>query len=175
MTKKIRPTNGSLTEKELGKTKKPAKAKKVNPQAFELSQEFLEDLENLFISGVPARDEKGHSTSINFRCRELQQDILAGVLERCPKEWFKSKSELSRSIFAIGCRVALEILNKNKSPQINELIKVMRDLNLISRAIRKTELEKEVSDLQNRILKNGGREREVFKLRRLKEQVKEII
>lgn len=173
-TERIKPTDGSLEEKTIEKKAKGAKkAKDSNFEAFELTPDILAELEKLFIAGVPARDDK-FPVFVNFRTRQIQIDILSGIRELCPVDWFKTKSDLSRSVFAIGCRVVLEILNKKKSPKINELIKIMKDLNLISRTLRKAELEKEVSDLQNRVLKNG-KDRDLFKLRQLKKRAEELI
>lgn len=177
-SKRIKPTDGSLEEKSIEKrAKKAQKAKDSDFEAFKLTPDILAELERFFISGVPARDDKDKfqfPVFINFRTRQIQMDILSGIREMCPADWFKTKSDLSRSIFAIGCRVVLEILNKKKSPKINELIKIMKDLNLISRTLRKAELEKEVSNLQNRVLKDG-KDKDLFKLRQLKKRAEELI
>lgn len=171
MNRRIKPTDGSLEEKQTSKTKK---AKESTAKSFDITPKFLEDLENLFIAGVPARDEKGHSEMFSFRGRPMQKDIVHRISEMCPKEWFKSNSALTRSIFAIGCRVVLEILNKKHGKKVEKLIKIMNDLNLISRKLREVELEREIASLQNRVVRNGTT-RDAFKLREKERELKELI
>jgi len=169
MSKRIKPTDGSLEEKQISKSKdKPQKP-----------DDFLQELTDCFISGVPARDkEYGHSSRITFRVREDQDDITAGILELCPKGWFKSKSALQRSIYAVGCRVAFKILKESKG--IKELEKQMEHLNKIGKALRILELEKDSAELQNRVLKHKQgslqkRSKQAFEIEEATNKIKDSV
>jgi hypothetical protein len=95
--------------------------------------------------GVSASDSKhGHHVRLQCKVIPVQADILQSVREKAPGNYWKSQSDLLRSVISVGTYVIIKFLNEahyiktlKKEFQLQDII------NLISRNVREGELEVE--------------------------------
>jgi len=137
--------------------------------------ERSKELLNLFLHGVPGVDRKGHSAPINIRVRPALIDVIEGIHEKAPKGWFKSKSALLRSLIAVGCHVAIEIMEQNVH-EVTELREILNQLNRIAATERQQELLEEVNVLQKKILASSIKNKNniVIEMEQYKTELKKV-
>lgn len=116
----------------------------------ENSENFWKSVQDIARYGIPSCDSKGHFSEVRIRCRPNQTDIIAGIKERIPENWFKSQGALYRSILAVGCKAYFRVLDMEES----EWNEVLMGLNMIAKRQRCLELRQEVATLKSSIV-NG--------------------
>lgn len=122
--------------------------------------EFWEDIRNLMKYGIPAYDGKGHFVDLRIKVRPMQIDMISAIRERSPDGWFKSQAALCRSILAVGCKVYLKILEKEKSPWHE----ILNGLNQIAKKQRLEEFKNDVESLKSDITKGSMPPQEKVKI-----------
>lgn len=122
--------------------------------------EFWEDIHSLMKYGIPAYDGKGHFMELRIKVRPMQMDMISAIRERSPDGWFKSQAALCRSILAVGAKVYLKVLGKEKS----EWYGVLMGLNQIAKRQRLDEFKNDVESLINDITKGSISPREKVKI-----------
>ena len=131
--------------------------KKSEQQVIDLSDKKLEkywdDVHRYFVNGLPAKDEYGHHAEIRFRCRDLQKDMVYGIMAKLPPNFFNSLSDCYRSIFAVGCRTLIEYMKKeHKNTELDEIRIILEGLNRIAKRDRVLDFQKELRKLEQSIM-----------------------
>jgi len=138
-----------ITSKAKNHTPKPRKPKNT-------SKTLDEKIEDLLLYGVSSADSKGHSHTVSFRVQPAQMDVIAGIVSKCvPEGWYESKgrdnkSNVFRSVLAVGCEICLAKLAKGGIDCRDEQV-WLTTMNRISKIARIEELRQNASELQVRI------------------------
>lgn len=106
-----------------------------------------EKLMHYLRNGVATRDKNGHQIKVQTRCHPMQGDILDSILSKAPKGYWKSSSDLLRSVISIGCFVILNILNNHDAVEdLSKEFKLFELLNMIGKKAREANLHDEARD-----------------------------
>jgi len=91
--------------------------------------------------GVSSSDKRGHSIHLQARVTPIQADILEGLKEKGPKDYFGSQSQVLRSVISLGCYVALKIIEKSdKIPELKKEFQLQELINRTNKHARISEL-----------------------------------
>lgn len=95
-------------------------------------------------NGIATTDRNGHQAKVNFRCTPVQVDILESIKQKAPKGYWKTQSDLLRSIVAIGCFVTLKYLNSFEGiVSLEKEFKLLDLINMIAKKARENDLHAE--------------------------------
>ena len=96
--------------------------------------------------GVPASDSKhGHHVRLQCKVTPVQADILQSLREKAPGNYWKSQSDLLRSVISVGTYCVIKFLNESHAiKSLRKEFQLLDVINLISRNVREGELEVEV-------------------------------
>jgi hypothetical protein len=147
-------------------------------RGFDLREEkFWHEVGDFLRYGIPAHDNRGHSSEIRFRVRPVQLDIIGSIREKMPENLFKTHAALYRGLLAVGCKTSLEYLKKyDPVSSIETVDRLIEGLNKISKKERLKELEKDIEGAQHNILRSSMEDKSkiIDLLDRMKENVKNI-
>ena len=123
--------------------------------------------QSIAMYGVEQKDKFNHTEHIHFRVRPSELDVLGAVMEVAPKKWFKNNADLQRSVFHLGLFILLHIFkrtpsitsNEYESEVIEDLLKIIDNMHKLAKKSRLIELEKEMAELEIRVMKNKDPDR----------------
>jgi len=96
--------------------------------------------------GVASSDKKGHSVHLQVKATPIQVDILESIREKAPKGYWKSQSQVLRSVISLGCYVALKIFeNMDEMPQLKKEFHLQELINRANKKVRVGELISEAA------------------------------
>lgn len=91
--------------------------------------------------GVAASDKRGHAIHLQTKVTPIQADILDGIKERGPKGYWKTQSQVLRSVISLGCYTALKILDKSDEiSQFKEEFQLQELINRTNKRVRRNEI-----------------------------------
>lgn len=116
--------------------------KEKNRLAVDLSKEGCQKkMVDYLQYGVASSDNKGHSIHLQTKVTPVQGDILEGVRSKAPENYFKTQSQVLRSVISLGCYVALKIFeNIDDIPNLKEEFQLQLLLNRVNKKKRINEL-----------------------------------
>lgn len=92
-------------------------------------------------NGIATTDKNGHQAKLQVRCIPVQADILESIRSKAPKGFWKTQSDLLRSIIAVGCFVTLKFLNEAEGiRELEKEFKLLDLLNMIGKKTRENDL-----------------------------------
>lgn len=91
--------------------------------------------------GVASSDKKGHCVHLQVKTTPIQGDILESIRAKVPQNYWKSQSQVLRSVISLGCYVALKILeNVDGVPQLKREFLLQEVINKANKQVRVSEL-----------------------------------
>jgi len=105
--------------------------------------EFQEKLKKYFLYGVPASDTRGHNIKIEARFHTMQGNVLERIREKVSSNQWRTQSEMIRSLFSLGCCVAIKMLEEENSSLASHF-KTLDLLNLVAQTKNETDLYGEI-------------------------------
>ncbi len=125
-------------------------------------QDFEKEIIDYALHGIPAKDKKGHSETIQFRVMPYMLDIISEVRQAMPEGWLRDSktgksmnhSTLYRIITIVGCKTILKIIEENTGQIFTDLDTKLKLLNKVRKAQRLNELKREAEDLQDDVIKS---------------------
>jgi hypothetical protein len=105
-------------------------------------KEFLGKVMRGFMFSHGVYDKRGHTNEIRFRVQPGEKDLSASLFDKAPSGWFKSYSDLWRSIHVVGRMALLEVFKQEGiwDDELAELERVFEDIVAMEKGLRVSEL-----------------------------------
>ena len=118
--------------------------------------------------GVASSDKKGHSIHLQVKAPPIQADILESIKAKAPKDYWKTQSQVLRSVISLGCYVALKIFeNMEDIPQLEKEFQLQELINRANKRVRIGELLSEAEKVPSNLRLLDDVDDELEKLRKL--------